>query len=146
MHIRSLPGASTIKRLVSKKKLRFTKDGFDLDLSYITPRLIAMGYPSTGAESYFRNPAPQVQRLPCRPCRKHSPAPRTSPPPPPASPPATALAAAALVAAASGALAHATPALAAATGASLHRALPLRYLSLSMHIYIRAACDGMRGQ
>lgn len=61
MHIRSLPGASTIKRLVSKKKLRFTKDGFDLDLSYITPRLIAMGYPSTGAESYFRNPAPQVQ-------------------------------------------------------------------------------------
>ena len=61
MQISSLPGASTIKRLVSKKKLRFTKDGFDLDLSYITPRLIAMGYPSSGAESYYRNPAPQVQ-------------------------------------------------------------------------------------
>ena len=61
MHISSLPGASKIKRLVSKKKLRFTKDGFDLDLSYITPRLIAMGYPSTGAESFYRNPATQVQ-------------------------------------------------------------------------------------
>ena len=61
IHISSLPGASKIKRLVSKKKLRFTKDGFDLDLSYITPRLIAMGYPSTGAESFYRNPATQVQ-------------------------------------------------------------------------------------
>ena len=60
-HISSLPGAQAIKRLVSKKKLRFTKDGFDLDLSYITPRLIAMGYPSTGAESFYRNPATQVQ-------------------------------------------------------------------------------------
>ena len=61
MHISCLPGASTIKRLVSKKKLRFKQDGFDLDLAYITPRLIAMGYPSTGAESFYRNPATQVQ-------------------------------------------------------------------------------------
>ena len=56
-----LPGASLVKRLVSKKKLRYQKDGFDLDLSYITPRLISMGFPSTGAESYYRNPAKQVQ-------------------------------------------------------------------------------------
>ena len=61
IHISCLPGASTIKRLVSKKKLRFKQDGFDLDLAYITPRLIAMGYPSTGAESFYRNPATQVQ-------------------------------------------------------------------------------------
>ena len=61
MHISCLQGASTIKRLVSKKKLRFKQDGFDLDLAYITPRLIAMGYPSTGAESFYRNPATQVQ-------------------------------------------------------------------------------------
>ncbi len=56
-----LPGASLVKRLVSKKKLRYQKDGFDLDLSYITPRMISMGFPSTGAESYYRNPAKQVQ-------------------------------------------------------------------------------------
>ena len=50
-----------IRHLVSKKKRRFVKDGFDLDLSYVTPTLIAMGYPSTGAETVYRNPAPQVK-------------------------------------------------------------------------------------
>eukprot|EP00964_Phaeocystis_antarctica_P140939 scaffold105867_cov60-Phaeocystis_antarctica.AAC.4 len=77
-HISSLPGAQAIKRLVSKKKLRFTKDGFDLDLSYITPRLIAMGYPSTGAESFYRNPATQpchgtAARTAAVPCAPHAP-------------------------------------------------------------------------
>ena len=32
------------RRLVSKKKNRFQIDGFDLDLTYITNQLIAMGY------------------------------------------------------------------------------------------------------
>ena len=43
------------------KKLRFKQGGFDLDLAY-TSRLIAMGYPSTGAWSFYRNPATQVRR------------------------------------------------------------------------------------
>ena len=51
---------SGVRHLVSKKKRRFLKDGFDLDLSYTTPQLIAMGYPCTGTEIVYRNPATQV--------------------------------------------------------------------------------------
>ena len=40
-----------VRGLVSKKKKRFQGDGFDLDLSFITPRIIAMGFPSTGYEA-----------------------------------------------------------------------------------------------
>ena len=36
-------------------KSRFTKDGFDLDLTYITRRIVAMSLPSTGKTSLFRN-------------------------------------------------------------------------------------------
>mmetsp|Transcript_17023 Transcript_17023/g.39853 ORF Transcript_17023/g.39853 Transcript_17023/m.39853 type:complete len:530 (+) Transcript_17023:330-1919(+) len=48
------------RRKVSKKKIRFTEEGFDLDLTHITPRIIAMGYPSTGSEALYRNPASEV--------------------------------------------------------------------------------------
>ena len=34
--------AGIVRTMVSKKKKRFTDDGFDLDLSYVTPRIIAM--------------------------------------------------------------------------------------------------------
>ena len=48
---------------VSKKKRRFQRDGWDLDLSYITPRIIALGYPSSGWEAVYRNPIEEVEEF-----------------------------------------------------------------------------------
>lgn len=50
-----------IKILVSKKKERYVSEGFDLDLSFILPNLIAMGYPAQGFESYYRNSMEEVR-------------------------------------------------------------------------------------
>ena len=47
--------ANCIKRLVSKQKRRLQNENFDLDMTYITDRVIAMGFPSTGCETMYRN-------------------------------------------------------------------------------------------
>ena len=52
-----------MRSLVSQEKRRFQEDGFDLDLTYITRRIIAMGFPSYGKEAYYRNPVPEVERF-----------------------------------------------------------------------------------
>lgn len=49
-----------IRELVSGSRRRVTSGGFNLDLTYITPNLIAMSYPSEGFESMYRNPIAQV--------------------------------------------------------------------------------------
>ena len=51
------------RSLVSKSKLRFKDNGFDLDLTYITKNVIAMGFPSHGTEAAYRNPMTEVQRF-----------------------------------------------------------------------------------
>ncbi|KAJ1475943.1 protein-tyrosine phosphatase-like protein, partial [Baffinella frigidus] len=48
---------------VSKNKRRFEEGGFNLDLSYITPRVVAMGYPSDGVEGQYRNEISEVYRF-----------------------------------------------------------------------------------
>ena len=51
-----------IRRLVSQSKVRYvdTDNENDLDLAYITQRIIAMGFPSSGLSSAYRNPQKQV--------------------------------------------------------------------------------------
>ena len=50
-----LAKANIFKRLVSKKKRRLQTEFFDLDMAYITERVIGMGFPATGAETLYRN-------------------------------------------------------------------------------------------
>eukprot|EP01059_Diplonema_ambulator_P026510 TRINITY_DN437_c0_g5_i1.p1 TRINITY_DN437_c0_g5~~TRINITY_DN437_c0_g5_i1.p1 ORF type:complete len:1498 (+),score=346.54 TRINITY_DN437_c0_g5_i1:1826-6319(+) len=52
-----------IRGLVSQKKLRFKEGDFNLDLTYITDRIIAMGFPSSGAEGCYRNHIDDVERF-----------------------------------------------------------------------------------
>ena len=72
---------NNIRKLVSKKKKRYTDDGFNLDLAYIPvipenrttkgtmnglegrDRIIAMGFPSEGMEAVYRNSLSEVKRF-----------------------------------------------------------------------------------
>merc|ERR1712130_729797 len=51
---------TAVKQAVSKTRRRYQKDGFNLDITYITPRVIAMSVPAIGAETIYRNPIDQV--------------------------------------------------------------------------------------
>ena len=48
---------------VGQNKRRCQKDGFDLDLTYITDQCIAMSFPSEGRTAMFRNPMTEVSRF-----------------------------------------------------------------------------------
>lgn len=44
-----------IKNLVSGNRRRIIEGDYNLDLTYITPQIIAMSYPSSGIEGIYRN-------------------------------------------------------------------------------------------
>ena len=52
-----------LKEIVSEGRIRMHKRNFDLDLVYITKRIIAMGYPATGCESFYRNSFSDVKQF-----------------------------------------------------------------------------------
>ena len=54
---------SAIRQFVSKKKRRYKEDGYNLDLSYVTDKVIAMGFPSENIESIYRNSLDEVRRF-----------------------------------------------------------------------------------
>lgn len=44
-----------LRKIVAGAKNRTVEEDFDLDLTYITPNLIAMAYPASGFEQVYRN-------------------------------------------------------------------------------------------
>jgi phosphatidylinositol-3,4,5-trisphosphate 3-phosphatase/dual-specificity protein phosphatase PTEN len=52
-----------VRSIVSGKKIRYIEDGFNLDLSYITPRIIAMSLPGEGFHKVYRNSIDSVSRF-----------------------------------------------------------------------------------
>ncbi|MEQ2274816.1 hypothetical protein XENORESO_012377 [Xenotaenia resolanae] len=51
------------RRMISENKRRYQRDGFDLDLTYVTDRVIAMSFPSSGKQAFYRNPIGEVARF-----------------------------------------------------------------------------------
>eukprot|EP00045_Choanoeca_perplexa_P001964 m.22441 g.22441 ORF g.22441 m.22441 type:complete len:645 (+) comp11253_c0_seq1:163-2097(+) len=60
---KGVSATNKVRQLVSKQKRRYQQDGYDLDLTYITSRIVAMGYPAEGNESVYRNKYEDVHRL-----------------------------------------------------------------------------------
>ena len=63
MRVVELAVAARIRRAISRQKSRFRRDGFDLDLTYVTKSCIAMSLPALASEAMYRNPITEVQRF-----------------------------------------------------------------------------------
>jgi phosphatidylinositol-3,4,5-trisphosphate 3-phosphatase and dual-specificity protein phosphatase PTEN len=52
-----------IRSIVSGNKNRYLERGFNLDLTYITPKIIAMSLPGEGLHKFYRNPIESVSKF-----------------------------------------------------------------------------------
>lgn len=52
-----------IRNVASGKRNRFKEDNYNLDLTYITPRIIAMSFPASGLEKMYRNSIDKVAKF-----------------------------------------------------------------------------------
>lgn len=44
-----------LRKIVSGKRRRYTDDSYNLDVTYITDRVLAMSFPASGLETMYRN-------------------------------------------------------------------------------------------
>jgi len=51
------------RQKISENKRRFQADGYDLDLTYVTTKVIAMSFPSKGSKAVYRNKIENVARF-----------------------------------------------------------------------------------
>lgn len=52
-----------VRQIVSGKKKRYLEGGYNLDLTYITPRIIAMSLPGEGLHKVYRNSIDSVSKM-----------------------------------------------------------------------------------
>lgn len=52
-----------IRELVSGPKNRYREFGYNLDLTYITDRVIAMAFPASGLEKLYRNSVDSIKEF-----------------------------------------------------------------------------------
>lgn len=45
----------SLRKIVAGPKIRTVENGYDLDLTYVTNRVIAMAFPAEGFEKLYRN-------------------------------------------------------------------------------------------
>lgn len=52
-----------LREIVGGPKNRYKENGYNLDLTYITPRIIAMAFPASGIEKLYRNSIDTIAEL-----------------------------------------------------------------------------------
>ncbi len=51
-----------LRKIVSGKRIRFEDKKFNLDVTYITDRILGMSFPASGIETMYRNSMADVIR------------------------------------------------------------------------------------
>lgn len=54
---------NSVREKVSADRKRFIDGKYNLDLAYVTPSIIAMGFPAEGLEAVWRNHIDQVSEM-----------------------------------------------------------------------------------